>query len=144
LAAELHCSGSMQTFLPLDSFLRSAKVLDFRRLGKQRVEARQILNTLLYDSAWRNHPAVKMWAGYELALMEYENVMIEEWVSRGYRNTMELMPVKIPFELPPWFGDPAFHASHRSNLLRKDFEWYSQFGWVEPDDLPYVWPKEAA
>jgi hypothetical protein len=25
--------------------------------------------------------------------------------------------------MPPWFGDDAFHASHRSNLLRKNFEY---------------------
>jgi hypothetical protein len=42
--------------------------------------------------------------------------------------------------MPPWWGDPAFHASHRSNLLRKDPVWYGQFGWAEPPDLPYVWP----
>jgi hypothetical protein len=32
------------------------------------------------------------------------------------------------------------HDSHRSNLLRKDPQWYGQFGWTVPDDLPYVWP----
>lgn len=32
------------------------------------------------------------------------------------------------------------HASHRSNLLRKEPEYYTQFGWTEPPDLPYVWP----
>ena len=41
---------------------------------------------------------------------------------------------------PKWLGNKKFHASHRSNLLRKDREWYSQFGWTEPDDLPYIWP----
>lgn len=42
--------------------------------------------------------------------------------------------------MPPWFGREDFHASHRSNLLRKHPDWYRQFGWYEPDDLPYVWP----
>ena len=37
----------MQTFLPYKSFNKSFKVLDYRRLGKQRVEAMQILNVLL-------------------------------------------------------------------------------------------------
>ena len=32
------------------------------------------------------------------------------------------------------------HASHRSNLLRKEPAHYTQFGWTEPPDLPYVWP----
>lgn len=42
--------------------------------------------------------------------------------------------------LPPWFGNAALHASHRSNLLRKDATFYGQYGWTEKDDLPYVWP----
>ena len=37
----------MQTFLPYADFPGSAKVLDRKRLGKQRVECCQILNTLL-------------------------------------------------------------------------------------------------
>ena len=36
----------MQTFLPYKSFERSVQVLDNKRLGKQRVEAFQILNVL--------------------------------------------------------------------------------------------------
>jgi hypothetical protein len=44
------------------------------------------------------------------------------------------------FERPSWLGDDAVHASHRSNLLRKDLRHYSRFGWTEPDDLEYVWP----
>ncbi len=37
----------MQTFLPHESFKKSFKVLDYRRLGKQRVEAHQVLNVLI-------------------------------------------------------------------------------------------------
>ena len=33
----------MQTFLPYSSFTESAKILDWRRLGKQRVEGMQII-----------------------------------------------------------------------------------------------------
>ena len=36
----------MQTFLPYESFEESAKVLDYRRLGKQRVEGMQIINAI--------------------------------------------------------------------------------------------------
>jgi len=42
--------------------------------------------------------------------------------------------------LPLWLGNEELHASHRSNLLRKAPLWYGQFGWTEPDDLPYIWP----
>ena len=36
----------MNTFLPYSDFIRSAKCLDYKRLGKQRVEAWQIYQTL--------------------------------------------------------------------------------------------------
>jgi hypothetical protein len=42
---------------------------------------------------------------------------------------------------PHWLGDEELHASHRSNLLRKDKEYYSKFGWLEPDNLEYKWVK---
>ena len=29
--------------------------------------------------------------------------------------------------------------SHRSNLLRKDFEYYTKNGWLDNPDDPYVW-----
>lgn len=131
----------MQTFLPFPDFQASAQCLDNKRLGKQRVEALQILNVLSGKrSGWANHPAVKMWRGYEYALREYMDVMIAEWVRRGFKNTMNAGFVSYGTERPPWFGDEAFHRSHRSNLLRKDFVHYSKF-FVEPVDLPYIWPE---
>ena len=60
----------MQTFLPYPSFARSAAALDPSRLGKQRVEAFQLLraNTIA-DYGWRHHPAAKMWSGHLPALV---------------------------------------------------------------------------
>ena len=52
----------MQTFLPYPDFRASAQVLDRRRLGKQRVEALQVLRGLIVPGyGWRRHPAVRMW-----------------------------------------------------------------------------------
>ena len=136
----------MQTFLPYPAFAASAKVLDRQRLGKQRIEAKQILQTLLGQSlGWQHHPAVKMWRGHEYALAHYGLTVCREWRNRGYQDRQfdwffeltETMPI-IP-GYPAWFGRDDFHASHRSNLIRKLPEWYVQFGWKEPADLPYVW-----
>jgi hypothetical protein len=130
----------MQTFLPYPDFERSAQVLDYRRLGKQRVEARQILNALAgRTKGWINHPAVRMWRGHETALKAYYNTMVEEWIRRGYNNTMTKEKVDPGWNPPPWLNK-AFCAAHRSNLLRKDPEFYGRLGWSEPDDLPYLWP----
>jgi hypothetical protein len=140
----------MQTFLPLPSYVDSAKVLDYRRLGKQRVETKQILLAMSKGKGgWVNHPATKMWRGYEMELCVYGLAMCREWVRRGYKDSL------IPFfegtlaqyeldgrrqEAPPWLGEDEFHASHRSNLLRKDPTFYGKYGWGEPAGIEYVWP----
>ena len=132
----------MQTFLPYKSFDESLKSLDYRRLGKQRVEAKQILNVLLgrtKTNGWRNHPITKMWKGYEPALQLYFNLCVEEWINRGYNNNMELENITEMIVDPDWLGNKRFHSSHRANLLRKDYEYYSQFGWDEDSKNPYAW-----
>jgi hypothetical protein len=144
----------VQTFLPYPDFRMSAQALDYRRLGKQRVECKQLLKALGYEiknhklvhctqGGWLNHPCTQMWRGYELALAEYQADCIREWEARGYNNTMErvVIPDDVDLQYPNWLGDKAFHASHRSNLLRKDPDWYGRHGWKDRHDLPYVWPR---
>ncbi len=136
----------MQTFLPFADFRASARVLDMKRLGKQRVEGVQILATIdrmktgQARGGWSNHPAIKMWMGAEVALQAYVNAVIEEWVSRGYRNTMMVYDLPDTYPNPSWLGDETFHDAHKSLLLRKDPAYYSQFGWQVPHDLPPIWP----
>jgi hypothetical protein len=137
----------MQTFLPYQDFTKSAECLDYKRLGKQRVEAFQIFNAIEKKKteikvSWGNHPAVLMWEGYEEALKEYTNVMITTWIGKGYNNSMQLYILSTNITYPPWLGIEEFHASHRSNLLRKDKLFYSQYNWAEPDNLEYVWPVQ--
>lgn len=136
----------MQTFLPYADFKQSASCLDRKRLGKQRVEGYQILNTLLNKSSgWKNHPAVKMWEGHEGYLLNYTMVICKEWTNRGYKDSIieKLSSISNLSESKPlWLGIEDFHKSHRSNLLRKDYAWYSQFGWSESVDLPYYWPSK--
>jgi hypothetical protein len=131
----------MQTFLPYRDFIATAKVLDYRRLGKQRVEARQILDIISNNKigAWSNHPAVNMWRGYVGALSEYGDCVIAEWISRGYRNNMEIIGVPVS-SYPLWLGDENFHLSHRSNLVRKAPDYYGKIWPNVPVDLPYIWP----
>jgi hypothetical protein len=136
----------MQTFLPFASFEESARVLDGARLSNQRNEGIVILksNLGLYPSGgWSKHPAAKMWKGYEGALCKYIEAVCRECLKRGYKDTTlakldELRPDEVV--MPHWFGDEAFHAAHRSQLLRKAPDWYASFGWQELSGLDYVWP----
>mgnify|MGYP003658088518 FL=1 len=132
----------MQTFLPYRDFRESLKSLDYRRLGKQRVETHQVLNVLLertQTKGWRNHPITKMWRGYENALKVYFNICVQEWVGRGYKNNMKLEKISGEVVYPPWIGAELFHSSHRANLLRKDLVYYSAHGWNEDPTDPYAW-----
>ena len=61
----------MQTFLPYPDFKKSLQALDYRRLGKQRVEAYQIIRVIKYGDGWQHHPAAKMWRGHINALKLY-------------------------------------------------------------------------
>lgn len=141
----------MQTFMPFPCFGMSARVLDRQRLGKQRVETIQILKALtLPKYGWKNHPAVKMWRGHELRLVAYGVVMCDEWIRRGYKDTcrekilsfVDMGNVRLTKDNwdPKWLNDEALHASHRSNLLSKDPDYYAQFGWSEEPGMKYVWP----
>lgn len=149
----------MQTFLPYADFAATARVLDMRRLGKQRVEALQVLRGLTVPGyGWRHHPAVRMWAGCEEALTRYGLEICRQWCRTGRRDTCaaalvtELRSarrISAPRSqaelartraLPTWLGDPDFHRSHQSALLRKDPAHYRPLFPDVPDHLPYVWP----
>lgn len=137
----------MQTFLPYADFRKSFEILDYRRLGKQRVEALTLIHIIEGRSkdgkkpiGWQNHPITIMWSPFIEALKLYHNLCIKEWIKRGYRNNMQLIKIgESSLIYPDWFGYELFHASHRSNLLRKDLDYYSKFGWKENPKDPYLW-----
>ena len=140
----------MQTFLPYEDFEKTAKSLDMKRLGKQRVETMQIMNAILNpEYGWQNHPAVNMWRGHIVTLMDYQAAICSDWTSRGYKDTcleksfalLEGYKGEVRMIKPSWLGRKEVHISHQSNLLRKYPEHYSQYFVNVPDDLPYVWPE---
>lgn len=162
MAGPLRCSGysaPVQTFLPCPDFAESARLLDPRRLGKQRAETIQVLRALTVPGyGWRHHPAAAMWAGYEEALVRYGLTVSETWLALGHVDTTaatlladlhaatgldvirDQRALADAGELPPWLGDEAFHRAHQSALLRKDPAFYRPRFSDVPDDLPYVWP----
>jgi len=157
----------MQTFLPLPDYLESMRCLDKSRLGNQVWRE----GMTLIRGGWKNHPACKMWKGHEYHLGLYLLAGCDALSERG-KDYPEIRK-KIKLEMrkhkntgpPTWIGADDFHASHRSNLLRKvdeaqkkaaetkkdrdirnakyQKEWYQQFNWSEPSTLPYVWPVNS-
>jgi len=139
----------MQTFVPEASFIDSVRVLDRQRLGKQRVETFQIMKALAgLSKGWVNHPATRMWRGYEAALLVYQYDTVEEWKRRGYKDTCfaktqavyDMFFDNINVVMPHWWGDNRVHDSHKSALVFKAPDWYSV---IYPDvvgEYNYYWP----
>ncbi len=152
----------VQTFLPYADFERSARALDRKRLGKQRVETIQVVRALTRPGyGWGNHPAVLMWKGFEEALGRYGFTCCDAWTELGFGDTCALTiatdlraagidAVRTQPELaaagalPAWLGDEGLHLSHQSALIRKDREHYRPLFPGVRDDLPYVWPVRSA
>jgi len=151
----------MQTFVPYSDFTASARALDAKRLGKQRVEVIQIVRALTVPGyAWSQHPAVLMWKGYEEALGRYGLTMCEVWVELGFGDTCAetiaadlaafgIAHIRTEAELaeadalPPWLFDPEVRQSHQSSLVRKEPEFYRRFFPDVPADIEYVWPVRS-
>jgi hypothetical protein len=138
----------MQVFLPYANFQKSVQCLDNKRLCKQRIEAKQIIEINLRKIrnpdeyiAWQNHPAVLMWRSNDEALKLYYNCCVHEWLRRGFKNSMSLYNDSIYLAKRPfWFGDERFHSAHRSALLAKNYDHYKQFNWSEEPKIDYYWP----
>lgn len=123
------------------------------------MEVLQLLNALSGKSkGWTNHPACRMWRGWEHSLVAYGMIVCQEWTGRGFRDSCLLkiagfLGAGSPFVLrsngiwcpcdraahPPWYRE-EFILAHRSNLIRKMPDFY-QPKWPDvPANLPYVWP----
>lgn len=96
------------TFIISSDFKENFKKLCNKRLGKQRLEALRIIEKLEYfdENGWDpsdykgtnntryvTQPVLLMWKGYTDALKLYFNMCVEEWRSRGFKNTMPLFEV---------------------------------------------------
>jgi hypothetical protein len=141
-------------FVPYPDIDKSLRALDMRRLGKQRVEASQIINALLGVSkdpskkpGWRNHPATKMWEGHVGVLKKYYNRSLEIWSEKGGKNVllkpMDISQDELETGFPKWWGWAPIHESHRAALVRKDDNFYGDmFGDLSKYYLErgYVWP----
>jgi hypothetical protein len=152
----------MQTFVPFADFEASARALDAKRLGKQRVEVIQIVRALTVPGyAWSQHPATLMWKGYEEALGRYGITMCEVWLELGFGDTCAatiaadlatfgITEIRTEAELreagalPPWLEDEAVRESHQSSLVRKDPAFYRQHFPDVRADIDYVWPVRGA
>lgn len=112
------------TFVVDDDPKICAKELDNARLGKQRLEAKQIIDNLetVSTKGFSKHPATLMWEGYTPALKYYFNCIVDEWISRGMKNEMKKYALDGKEEdiiFPWWFKNKQVQLSHVYSLYRK-------------------------
>ena len=127
----------VQTFIPYSDFEKTARVLDVKRLGKQRVEVIQVVRAVTVPGyGWASHPAALMWHGYLEALGRYGLTMCEVWTERGFSDSCaatissDLAAVGVTEirsysrlaaeeALPDWLFDSDLQRSHQSALASR-------------------------
>lgn len=139
----------MQIFLPYANVIKSLECLDNKRLCKQRVEAKQIINIyekIKNDSnikiGWKSHPVVSAFKEYQNFLKYYYNMSLIIWMNRGGQNIKLTLINYGQIENPWWLGNEDFHRAMRARLIFKKEEFYLP---LFPDDKDfnnskYFWP----
>jgi hypothetical protein len=159
----------VNTFIPYADMRASLQCLDSRRLQKQGLEAFQIYLILINApvikpdgttkerKGHKNHPVVRMWNGYLLALRIYICIAVQETGMRktkkglNYKTTKmteyiekyNLLPTEEEVKnlvYPPWWSNPSVHVSHQAKLYIKDPIYYAQFKQAALHFTDYVWP----
>lgn len=124
----------MQVFI-VGSPLETAKVLDRRRLNKQIIECKQILDALNGAKAWSNHPCTLQYRGQELWLYDYMRCLMNHrdgrvFLAELYSGACDC--IRPPFHTQEYFDqmkrrlytkDPIFYAQWM-NLGISECNWY--------------------
>lgn len=124
----------MNTFISDYDLTKNAANLDGKRLFKQLLEGKQILDVLVNNKkSWSNHPAVNQWRGYELGLFFYIESIWEQLQNKkialnsklyGWCKAQVLInklanKTKNKDIYPKWWGRADILESHRSRLKCK-------------------------
>lgn len=124
----------MQIFIPYEDAFKTAKVLDNKRLNKQIIECKQIVNAALGEStAWRNHPVVLMykdytpWVNWYMLVLKNEQAMCKGNTSIADAEYIYNIIRNIEPSRPYFLGLELLHRSHRSRLYVKDNIHYASF-----------------
>lgn len=129
----------MNTFVPSwEGYRECARKLDGRRLVKQVAECAQLLRQLdvFPHGGWSNHPAVRMWVGFDDSLFTYMDAMHDECLYRSYnphaeydRVCSEMGWLELTDVKPPWWGCRIVHQSHAVALELKALDIKPSYWW---------------
>lgn len=115
----------MQIFI-VGSIFETCQALDKRRLWKQILEARQIIDILLGKTqAWKNHPVAKMYKDDLEWLLLYLAVFEEYW--KGDLEAAEIISNGAEEIKPIFLYDDSYLENMKKRLFTKDSSFYSQW-----------------
>jgi hypothetical protein len=142
----------MNVFLSSPGAAFSFTKLDRQRLGKQRVELKQILIALETGGAWSRHPATLMWRGHIGYVARMGATCCGVWLERGYKDSLmpyfhsKMVEHATTNTTPRWLSDAAwrgdcdFFEDVRANLVRKLPAHYAGFWPGTQPATGYRWP----
>lgn len=119
----------------------TAQALDEKRLRKQIIECRQILDALNGKTkAWRSHPAVVQYEGYEPYLMNYLDCL-QLFAKGKLEQAKDISDVTDRWFKPLFHTEPYFDSMKR-RLYTKDPVHYAQWADLGTSDVNWYWSEE--
>lgn len=125
----------MQVFI-VGSPLETARALDPKRLRKQIIECRQILDALNGKTAWNNHPCVLQYRGYEGWLDNYKKCL--EGYAMGDIVRAEVYSILAGAIRPDWHTY-EYYDQMKVRLYTKDPKHYKQWADLGKSDENYYY-----
>ena len=116
--------------LPVANFQASSIMMPLPEVCSQIRTIQQIYYVLRRERRRGDLPRISrkiaMWKHYDEVLYCYGHHL-----EKSINSYFDIPPIGDDFmtHLPPWFGNPEIHASHRAFLLKRNPEHYGQFGW---------------
>jgi len=153
--------GQLDTWMPYDDPIKTASILDSKRLGAQIFEGIHILASLLRfedylvnpKKSTRQYETTRIWKSYEKDLLYwYLKPMILEWQRRGFnwkgtvneRNINRISKFMKKNHYRPITGSPPWVCkevceSHKSELVRRAPEIYAELFLGVDLSLPFIY-----
>lgn len=130
----------MQVFI-IGSPLETAQALDAKRLHKQIVEVRQIIDAHIGQTkAWLNHPCTRQYWKHTVWLKLYEIVLKHH--RDGYTALAEYYS-RLAEKFKPDFHTPEYFDQMKRRLYTKDPNHYSQWAHLGSSDVNWYYVDGA-
>lgn len=129
----------MQVFI-IGTPYETAEVLDVKRLNKQIIENKQIMDAILgTGKGWFNHPVVKSYKNHFQWLYYYNLCLF--WYSRGDKPMAKKMSEQAMAFKPSFHTEEYFNQMKR-RLYTKNNQYYSQWAELGESDCNWYWFDE--